>query len=345
MATLEETLKKIGLATARGVPQLATGFVDLAALPLTATGMLKPEQVVGSTAYLTSKGLLPQPQPGLLAETTELVSSAMNPASAVKSGLIGIGGTFIGKNAKTWNKAMESKFLELEKSGVSPEDIWKQTGTVRAPDGKLRQEISDVDMKFKTVYTNKPQKLGEAISHEKLFEAYPDLKNVEFVYAPPSSIQGYKGNMGENIFGEPSMQLSQSIPLNKDALSTVLHEGKHWIQGKEGFSPGANLQMITIDQLPKAVVKKAEKLRDKANNLYEANKFQEAQDLMSKANKTIYEGKYRAYKREFGEAEARLVQTRMDLTDAERLANYPYSFGGYGLDVNPKKVKAKGLLE
>ena len=52
--------------------------------------------------------------------------------------------------------------------------------------------------------------------------------------------------------------------------------------------------MITIDQLPKAVVKKAEKLRDKANNLYEANKFQEAQDLMSQANKTIYEGKYRA---------------------------------------------------
>lgn len=90
MATLEETLKKIGLATARGVPQLATGFVDLAALPFTATGLLNPEQVVGSTAHLTSKGLLPQPQPGLLAETTELVSSALNPTTAVKSvGLLG----------------------------------------------------------------------------------------------------------------------------------------------------------------------------------------------------------------------------------------------------------------
>lgn len=87
MATLEETLKKIGLATARGVPQLATGFVDLAALPFTMTGLLKPEQAVGSTAYLTSKGLLPPPQEGLLGEITELVSSAVNPAGLTKAAL------------------------------------------------------------------------------------------------------------------------------------------------------------------------------------------------------------------------------------------------------------------
>jgi hypothetical protein len=91
MATLEETLKKLGLATARGVPQLATGFVDLAALPFTATGMLRPEQVFGSTDYLTSKGLLPPEQKGLLGETTELVSSALNPAGAAKTiGLLGM---------------------------------------------------------------------------------------------------------------------------------------------------------------------------------------------------------------------------------------------------------------
>jgi hypothetical protein len=87
MATLEETLRSLGLSAARGIPQLATGFVDLAALPFTATGMLKPEQAVGSTAYLTSKGLLPPEQQGLLNQTTELVSSAMNPAIAAKAAL------------------------------------------------------------------------------------------------------------------------------------------------------------------------------------------------------------------------------------------------------------------
>lgn len=87
MAALEETLKKLGLATARGVPQLATGFVDLAALPFTMTGMVRPEQVFGSTDYLTAKGLLPPPQQGLLSETTELLSGALNPATATKAAL------------------------------------------------------------------------------------------------------------------------------------------------------------------------------------------------------------------------------------------------------------------
>jgi hypothetical protein len=49
---------------------------------------MKPEQAVGSTAYLTSKGLLPPEQKGLLGETTELVTSAINPASMVKGGLM-----------------------------------------------------------------------------------------------------------------------------------------------------------------------------------------------------------------------------------------------------------------
>ena len=87
MATLEETLKSLGLSAVRGIPQLATGFVDLAALPFTATGLLKPEEAVGSTAYLTSKGLLPPEQQGLLNQTTELVSGAINPATATKAAL------------------------------------------------------------------------------------------------------------------------------------------------------------------------------------------------------------------------------------------------------------------
>lgn len=87
----EEYLRRLGLSVARGVPQLATGFVDLAALPFTMTGLLEPEQAFGSTAYLTSKGLLPPEQTGLLNETAEMLSSAINPAGAVKSGLLGIG--------------------------------------------------------------------------------------------------------------------------------------------------------------------------------------------------------------------------------------------------------------
>jgi hypothetical protein len=87
-----EELRKLTYSIARGVPQAATGFVDLAALPLTLSGMIKPEDVVGSTDYLTKLGLLPKPEQGLLPETTELVSSLLSPGGATKAALVGAGG-------------------------------------------------------------------------------------------------------------------------------------------------------------------------------------------------------------------------------------------------------------
>jgi hypothetical protein len=87
----QEYLKRLGLSIARGVPQMATGFVDLAALPFTMTGLLDDKDVVGSTAYLTEMGLLPPPQEGVLNETAELVSGAMSPGGALKGGLLGLG--------------------------------------------------------------------------------------------------------------------------------------------------------------------------------------------------------------------------------------------------------------
>jgi hypothetical protein len=56
---------------------------------------------------------------------------------------------FIGEKSSTWNAGAASKARELEKIGVDPVDIWKQTGTFRSPDGSWRQEISDVGSKFR----------------------------------------------------------------------------------------------------------------------------------------------------------------------------------------------------
>lgn len=122
---------------------------------------------------------------------------------------------FIGENAKTWNKTNADKFLKLEQSGVDPVDAWKQTGTFRSPDGKLRQEISDVsaigrydltpdqlarelDLTAQLTYgkpykdldratKNKLQKevndfqssLKQNLIHPDLYKAYPELANIE----------------------------------------------------------------------------------------------------------------------------------------------------------------------
>ena len=89
---MEDFLKRLGYSIARGVPQAATGFVDLAALPFTMSGMIKPEDVFFSTDYLTQKGFLPKPEQGLLNQTTELLSSAISPAAATKGAILATGG-------------------------------------------------------------------------------------------------------------------------------------------------------------------------------------------------------------------------------------------------------------
>lgn len=104
----EEYLKRLGLSIARGVPQMATGLVDLAALPFTLTGLLEPEQAVGSTDWMTKRGYLPPKQEGLLSETSELMSSAMSPAGAAKSGLLGLGMIAGAKGQKAITKAIKT---------------------------------------------------------------------------------------------------------------------------------------------------------------------------------------------------------------------------------------------
>ena len=103
-----EYLKSLGISVARGVPQLATGFVDLASLPFTLSGLIKPEQAVGSTDWMTAKGYLPPKQEGLLNETTELLSGVVNPAAAAKTGLLGIGAVVGAKGGKAAQKALKT---------------------------------------------------------------------------------------------------------------------------------------------------------------------------------------------------------------------------------------------
>jgi hypothetical protein len=50
---------------------------------------------------------------------------------------------FVGPKAKTWDQAAADAAARLEKQGIDPVEIWKQTGTFRGVDGILRQEIDD----------------------------------------------------------------------------------------------------------------------------------------------------------------------------------------------------------
>jgi len=337
MAETLDVLKKLGKSVARGVPQLATGFVDLAALPLTMTGVRKPEQIFGSTAYLTDKGLLPQPQTGLLNEGAELASSMLNPAAAAKGATVGLLGTFIGKGSKLWNAESNSIAKALEKEGLAPETIWSQTGNVKAPDGKWRQEISDADATIKAQYdpqgnyyhgglypdstwqTKNVENLSGMLEHPKLFEAYPEAKNIEISQMSGSPwLKSVSGADSGASFTPKQNNIPNRITLYDDrrinpdiTKSSLLHETAHYIQEAENMGRGGSPLKY---------------------------------DAMQQTNLSPEEA-FKQYQRTLGEAEARLTQRRMNLSPEQRLQYYPYAQGQYGLDVPYGELIVQGLLK
>lgn len=118
----------------------------------------------GGIRGVITRGLLGMDPPEDMTPREREIYENMSRLSAPAQGL-GVGkAIFIGANAKTWNKAAAARAVELEKAGVTPEQIWRETGTFRGADGKLRQEISDVG----AVHRNPKelQELGKAKKEE-----------------------------------------------------------------------------------------------------------------------------------------------------------------------------------
>jgi hypothetical protein len=88
----------------------------------------------------------------------------------------------------------------MEKKGATPQEIWKETGTVRGPDGLWRQEISDKEAKFVTA----PEMLDKAAllkqniaeNKQKIKESkkYPDLFPKELTSAQKALREENKAN-------------------------------------------------------------------------------------------------------------------------------------------------------
>ena len=105
--------------------------------------------------------------------------------------------TFIGPNSAAWRSGAYEKALRLEEQGMSPEDIWRKTGTGRGIDKKWRQEISDnhaeltlpYDEKIRRInagenvsdmganYQEGPDILRNKLNHSTLYDAYPGIDN------------------------------------------------------------------------------------------------------------------------------------------------------------------------
>jgi hypothetical protein len=279
---------------------------------------------------------------------------------------------FVGEKSKTWNAANAAKAVELEKAGVAPEEIWAATGTFRGPEGKLRQEISDVPATLLNKQKNFEGKLHETLGHPELFENYPGLQyyhtDITSEIALPEHLKKTligrgSGSFTEKSFpyGEPKITAQAYAP---DDKGTLLHEIQHAVQAKEGFARGGNINEFQSGPMFNPVAKDLNADLSKAltggisakpEEIVSSIKYGNPKELESIAKQygfknvddaleflkteDIKRTPFGQYQRLAGEAEARAVQNRINMTPQQRLATFPYE--SYDVPVNQLIVRTR----
>jgi hypothetical protein len=217
-----------------------------------------------------------------------------------------------------------------------------RTGWFQGADGQWRFEFDDSKSKFnpeafQKVQNFKDVKLNELLSHPELFKLYPEIANIKL---SPLSLQ----EMDEGLKGDfdPTTNIMRLHSDPQEARQTLMHELQHWIQDKEGFSPGGSVDTAKID-LQTDVINKAKQDRENLQNtimdLIKKNQFEKAENLqgslinfpkqMDQALEDLNKrfGKlddYDIYRRLSGETEARNVETRLPLTIQQRQKDLPF---------------------
>lgn len=245
---------------------------------------------------------------------------------------------FVGPMARGVDKLALKEARGLARAGTRPANILHDTGWFRGRDEKWRTEIDD---SFSRIHGNKsagmgddsvanvgfspdprnPDMTSDVFTHDKLYEAYPELANYGVNELDPRlAAEGYGGSFGKTPRaldasvdgGLPSHYVSMASGAfgaapGSGPRKTMLHELQHAVQGIEGFEPGTNPDWVA-QQAKSGVLSKA------AVKPFWQRALEEGYDpktAMSKAFHDIYE-------RNAGEAEARLTASRADYSGATR---------------------------
>ena len=173
-----------------------------------------------------------------------------------------------------------------------------------------------------------------------IFDAYPKISEINIEL---SDVEDSKGSYNPRT---NTITLNKKLSF-KEADSTLIHEIQHAVQEIEGFASGGNYKYTTnlsnkeiqqVSQVEKAI-KDAQNLKNSGDLIYESSSLSEiissdssipseiknwAINIVSSGQNEIdnflNETPFRKYQRLVGETEARNVQTRANMSMAERRA-------------------------
>jgi hypothetical protein len=244
----------------------------------------------------------------------------------------------------------------MQAAGVGRDAIHAQTGWFQGVDGKWRFEIDDSAAKLAgSEYSGGGITNFTGVDHPQLSAAYGEVPNVY------GHIERGKRPRGSYLAGEGDTPayLEAQGPDAQSARSIALHELQHDLQNKEGFARGASPKSFELDALHTEGLKRqtlefksAFELRRIADErgisiseaasvfekthgyaphgragmiagLHSQDKIQGMQARLDEIRNES-QRPFGSYWNTAGEVEARNVETRMNMTAAERRATAPW---------------------
>jgi hypothetical protein len=220
----------------------------------------------------------------------------------------------------------------------------------------IKEKIENISGLLKNPYgygQTSPQFTGNfaelAYQNPELYKAYPELaRDVIIRQGMPM-----QGNMRGSLQGRMMDVPSETIK-SGDARSTATHEMQHAIQERERFGVGGNTRDFArmrdaaeyeVVGMNNDLLALSRKIDDPANTAAQKTELRKQyNELLDKRQALVPTAQldpFEAYVHLMGEAEARLVQRRLDLTPEQRRQNFPFQYTGktgFGFDVEPSKM-------
>lgn len=156
------------------------------------------------------------------------------------------------------------------------------------------------------------RKLKDYLDAPELFDAYPELRNVELRF-----IDMDKGTLGKYLPGEKTIVLNNSMKLSGRLFNeqVLVHEIQHAIQHIEGFEPGANKNMQDPNKVAQKVHNREFMQKQLDKHIAERDELLKQKDVLNEKMAAWYDSheegssfddEMNEYNRQYDEIESKL---------------------------------------
>jgi hypothetical protein len=223
--------------------------------------------------------------------------------------------------------------------GVPREEVFRELGVFKGPEGKWRYEIDDSGAKFRPEglrdFHNESSLVRQhrMMDHDELAKAYPDSGLI--AYRKHGKSGAAYDDSSDTIYlpqdaGNPNM-----FPdLRENMRSMAHHELQHAVQGREGFAAGGSPSQFqdhwsvsALKRMQEEVSQLSRQLADETDRTVRSRLESKINSKLSTMGEWMSEGKGQTpmdqYRNLAGEAESRAVQDRMNMNMDQRRASFP----------------------